>query len=162
MTLIKHIGVLNKNNIVDAVGEGIGSDIRDLGINGVERVRYVRLYAFHGAISEIELFKIATDLLTDPISQEHFKADEIRLPIKYGEWGIEVWFRNGVTDAVGETTLKGSRDLGVTSIESVDTGKGYILSGSIAKSQIHTICRRLLANDIIERYAFYEGENNIG
>ena len=58
MTLIKHIGVLNKNNIVDAVGEGIGSDIRDLGINGVERVRYVRLYAFHGAISELSLIHI--------------------------------------------------------------------------------------------------------
>ena len=70
---------------------------------------------------------------------------------------MEVWFRPGVTDAVGETALKGSRDLGVAGIESVDTGRGYILAGSLIRSQVDTICRRLLANDVIERYACYEG-----
>ena len=54
-----------------------------------------------------------------------------------------------------------SRDLFVDAframIESVDTGRGYILAGTLIRPQVDTICRRLLANDVIERYACYEG-----
>ena len=151
------IAVVNREDVVDAVGEGLRGDIMDLGINGIERVRYVRLYALHGAISDSQAQQITTGLLTDPISQDHLETDTRPLPVKTGEWGVEVWFRAGVTDAVGETTLKGSRDLGIDGIESVDTGRGYMLSGSLSGPQVDTICRRLLANDVIERYTCYEG-----
>lgn len=151
------IAVVNKKEVVDAVGEGLRGDILDLGIGGVERVRHVRLYALHGELSTAELDRITTDLLADPVTQEHLKIDDAGLPVESGQWGVEVWFRQGVTDAVGETTLKGSRDLGVEGIESVDTGRGYILAGPLDRPQIDTISRRLLANDVIERYACYEG-----
>ena len=154
---IWRIAVVNKEDAVDAVGEGLRGDIIDLGIDGIERVRHVRLYAIHGALSDVEVDQITTVLLADPVSQDHLETDTLALPVKSGEWGVEVWFRMGVTDAVGETTLKGSRDLGITGIVSVDTGRGYILAGSLARPQIDTICRRLLANDVIERYTCYEG-----
>ena len=151
------IAVANRKDVVDAVGEGLRGDILDLGINGVERVRHVRLYTLHGELSTAELDRITTGLLADPVTQEHLKIDAAGLPVESGQWGVEVWFRQGVTDAVGETALKGSRDLGVTGIESVDTGRGYILAGPLDRPQIDTICRRLLANDVIERYECYEG-----
>lgn len=151
------IAVVNKKDVVDAVGEGLRGDIRDLGIDGVERVRHVRLYALHGLLSEDEVDRITTRLLTDPVTQEHILTDAAPLPVSTGEWGVEVWFRTGVTDAVGETTLKGGRDLGVTGVESVETGRGYILRGPLAPTQVDTICRRLLANDVIEKYTCYEG-----
>ncbi len=151
------IAVTNRTDVVDAVGEGLRGDILDLGINGVERVRHVRLYALHGELSTAELDRITADLLADPVTQEHLKIEDAGLPADSGEWGVEVWFRTGVTDAVGETTLKGGRDLGITGIESVDTGRGYILAGPLSRPQVDTICRRLLANDVIERYAIYEG-----
>ncbi len=151
------IAVANQKDVVDAVGEGLREDILDLGISGVERVRHVRLYALHGDLSTAEIDRITTDLLADPVTQENLKIDDAGLPVESGAWGVEVWFRRGVTDAVGETTLKGSRDLGVTGIESVETGRGYILTGPLARPQIDTICRRLLANDVIERYTCYEG-----
>ncbi len=151
------IAVVNKEDVVDAVGEGFRGDIIDLGIDGVDRVRYVRLYALHGALSDVEVDQITRILLTDPVSQNHLETDTLALPVKSGEWGVEVWLRPGVTDAVGETTLKGGLDLGISGIESVDTGRGYILAGSLARPQIDTICRRLLANDVIERYSCYEG-----
>ncbi len=151
------IAVVNKADVVDAVGEGLRGDILDLGINGIERVRHVRLYALRGALSGDELDRITTGLLADPVTQDHLEMAAEGLPAAPGEWGVEVWFRRGVTDAVGETALKGSRDLGVAGIESVETGRGYILAGQLVRSQIDTICRRLLANDVIERYACYEG-----
>ena len=151
------IAVVNKEDVVDAVGEGLRGDIMDLGIYGVEHVRHVRLYALHGALSDFEVDRITTVLLTDPVSQDHLETNTRALPVKSGEWGVEVWFRPGVTDAVGETTLKGGLDLGITGIESVDTGRGYILAGSFGRPQIDTICRRLLANDVIERYTCYKG-----
>ncbi|MCY3771470.1 MAG: phosphoribosylformylglycinamidine synthase subunit PurS [Gemmatimonadetes bacterium] len=151
------IAVANRKDVVDAVGESLRGDILDLGINGVERVRHVRLYTLHGELSTAELDRITTGLLADPVTQEHLKIDAAGLPVESGQWGVEVWFRQGVTDAVGETALKGSRDLGVTGIESVDTGRGYILGGPLDRPQIDTICRRLLANDVIERYECYEG-----
>ncbi len=151
------IAVVNRNNVVDAVGEGLRGDILDLGINGVEGVRHVRLYALHGTLSTAELDRITAGLLADPVTQEHIEIDAAGLPVESGEWGVEVWFRRGVTDAVGETALKGSRDLGVAGIDSVDTGRGYILAGPLSRAQIDTVCRRLLANDVIERYECYEG-----
>ncbi len=151
------IAVVNKSDVVDAVGEGLRGDILDLGINGIERVGHVRLYALRGALSADELNRIATGLLADPVTQDHMEIAAAGLPVAPGEWGVEVWFRQGVTDAVGETALKGSRDLGVIGIESVESGRGYILAGALERAQIETICRRLLANDVIERYTCYEG-----
>lgn len=151
------IAVVNKADVADAVGEGLRGDILDLGIDGIERVGHVRLYALRGTLSEAELDRITTGLLADPVTQDHMKIAAAGLPVAPGEWGVEVWFRPGVTDAVGETALKGSRDLGVTGMESVDTGRGYLLAGVLERPQIDTICRRLLANDVIERYACYEG-----
>ena len=70
---------------------------------------------------------------------------------------MEGWIRPGVTDAVGDTTMKGVRDLGISGITAAETGRGYIISGRITKEQVDMICRRLLANDDIERYQYYMG-----
>ena len=86
-----------------------------------------------------------------------FSADA-PLTLDSGQWGIEVWFRTGVTDNVGETTLKAVKDLGIQGITGAFTGRGYVIDGRLDEAQVETICRRLLANDIIEDYRYYTGQ----
>lgn len=152
-----YIEISNRPGVVDAVGDGICGDIADLGISGVGGVRFVRLYLLCGALSEADAQNAATRLLADPVTQDYRVGPDGRLRAKSGQWGIEVWLRPGVTDATGETTLKGIRDLGLLGIAHAATGRGYVLSGDIAPETVNAICRRLLANDVIEQYRYYPG-----
>jgi phosphoribosylformylglycinamidine (FGAM) synthase PurS component len=149
------IEIINRDHVVDAVGDGLCDDIADLGIQGVEQVRYVRLYVLHGQLSQEDANTVATQLLADPVTQDYRCHPEGALDSTVGQWGVEVWFRPGVTDAVGETTIKGVRDLGILGIIAAETGRGYIISGQVTREQMDIICRRLLANDVIERYQYY-------
>ena len=151
------IEIWNRSGIVDAVGIGLCGDIVDLGVTGVEKAEFIRLYQFLGGLTAAEAERIAGQLLTDPITQAFRLLSTGQLAVGPGQWGIEVWLRPGVTDAVGETTLKGSRDLGVSDIASVITGRGYLLTGALTPESVELICRRLLANDVIERYSYYTG-----
>jgi phosphoribosylformylglycinamidine synthase len=149
------IEIRNRTGVVDAVGDGICGDIADLGISGVPRVRFIRLYMLQGVLTASDVERVAAQLLADPVTQDYRYTHDSRLDIGPGQWGIEVWFRPGVTDAVGETTLKGVRDLGIQGITHAATGRGYILTGQITADAVDVICRRLLANDVIERYQYY-------
>ena len=151
------IEIWNRTGVVDAVGIGLCGDIADLGVTGVEKAEFIRLYQFLGVLTASEAERIADQLLTDPITQTFHLLSRGQLAVGPGQWGVEVWFRPGVTDAVGETTLKGSRDLGVSGIASVSTGRAYLITGTLFPESVELICRRLLANDVIERYSYYTG-----
>lgn len=151
------IEIINRDDVVDAVGDGLRDDVTDLGIQSVEQARYVRLYALHGDLSDQEVDTVAAQLLADPVTQDYRCRRHDALEVESGQWGVEVWLRPGVTDAVGETTMKGVRDLGISGITAAETGRGYILTGPISASEMEMICRRLLANDVIERYQYYAG-----
>lgn len=151
------IEILNRPGMVDAVGDGVRGDIADLGIAGVTGVRFIRLYMLQGALTASEAELAAARLLADPVTQDYRLAPDGRLVVGDGQWGVEVWFQPGVTDAVGETTLKGVRDLGIAGIARAATGRGYILTGQLSSDMVGAICRRLLANDVIERYQYYTG-----
>ena len=151
------IEIINRDDVVDAIGDGLCDDITDLGIRGIEKARYVRLYALQGDLSEQEVDTVAAQLLADPVTQNYLYHQDGSLDAEAGQWRVEVWFRPGVTDAVGDTTMKGVRDLGISGITAAETGRGYIISGRITKEQVDMICRRLLANDVIERYQYYMG-----
>jgi len=151
------IAVANKEGVVDAVGTGLCGDIRDLGIDQIEQVEYIRIYALHGLLSSAEAHLVGTKLLADPVTQRYTLPGNPALRVEPGSWGVEVWYHPGVTDNEGATTRKGAQDLGVKGINRVETGRGYILKGGITRAQVDTICRRLLANEVIERTICYEG-----
>ena len=49
-------------------------------------------------------------------------------------WEVEVWYKAGVTDAVGDSVMKGIKDLGVGGVTSVKTGQVYIIEGKTDKN----------------------------
>jgi len=68
------------------------------------------------------------------------------------KWYVEVWYKDGVTDAVGESVKKGVADLGIPHPESVRTAQKYLIQGSLSKSDIEKICARLLANPVVQDF----------
>ena len=156
--MVWRIEIINREDVVDAVGDSVRDDIADLGITGIDQVRFIRLYALDGVLSPEEIELIGDQLLADPVTQDFHCTRDASLAVLSGQWGIEVWYRSGVTDAVGETTLKGVDDLGIHGVVEASTGRGYVITGSIEEAQVKLICRRLLANDIIEEYRYYTSD----
>ena len=143
-----------KANASDSMGEGIKKDIEDLGISGVDYVKTMQLYMIEGELSEADIENICQNLLTDAVTQyyEYKKSDHHKSDI--GAWMVEVSYKHGVTDAVGDSTLKGIRDLGINKDVAVKTGKRVIIKGDLSESKIELICRRLLANEVIQNFTF--------
>ena len=141
-----------QQHIDDAVGLGIVQDIRDLGIENVEHVRTAQLYWLAGDITNIELETICASLLADAVTQKYTYDGSSANNDVSNAWIVEVKFKPGVTDSVGDSVIKGIRDLGIHGVESVRTGKKYVITGALSTEQIETISRRLLANDVIQNF----------
>ncbi len=143
-----------KPTATDAMGDGIKKDIEDLGINGVSYVKTRKLYMIDGELSEADIKNICENLLTDSVTQfyEYKVSDHHSEDI--GSWIVEVVYKPGVTDTVGDSTIKGIKDMGIQGVTSAKTGQKYIIKGSLSESDIEIICKRLLANDVIQNYIY--------
>ena len=139
-----------RKGVSDPAGKGLCSDTLDLGIKGVERIEVGSIYLIKGTASKANLARIARELLIDPITQVHFLGRR-RQP--KGAISVEVWFKEGVTDTVGETARKGIEDLGVSGVLKVSTARRYFLYGKrINKKNARLIASRLLANEVIQTF----------
>ena len=67
-------------------------------------------------------------------------------------WIVEVRFKPGVTDAVGESVIKGINDLGISGISAAQTGQEYRICGRLHRRTIEIISRSLLANEVIQTF----------
>ena len=72
---------------------------------------------------------------------------------------IYVTLKPGVLDAQGDTVKSALETLGFTGVEAVRIGKFMVVTLSSgtkeqATAQIEGMCKRLLANPVIEDYAF--------
>lgn len=147
------VEVFYKPEVPDTIGNGILEDISDLGIIGIHAVRTATVYWIEGNLDSQSIHHIATELLADPITQDYsYKSDEI----SNRDWTIEVQFKPGVTDSVGDSTVKGINDIGITGVSTVRTGNKYWLSGELDAEVIETISKQLLMNDVIQTYSFQE------
>ena len=147
------VEVSYKPEVPDTVGHGILEDIADLGINGVNSVRTATLYWIEGSLDAQAVDRIGTELLADPITQTYTFATQ-NDTVK--DWTLEVQFKPGVTDAVGDSTVKGIADLGVTGVTTVRTGHKYWLTGTLNAEVLETIAQRLLMNDVIQTFSYQE------
>jgi phosphoribosylformylglycinamidine synthase PurS subunit len=143
-----------KPTATDAMGEGIKKDIEDLGISGVDHVKTMHVYVIHGDISESDVEMICENLLTDRITQDYEYKGSLAGQDDAGAWVVEVTHKPGVTDPVGDSTVKGIKDLGISGVNSAKTGRKYIIKGSLTESEVEVICRRLLANSVIQDYSY--------
>ena len=145
------IEIKDKPGIFDAIGESIKKDILDLGIKTVGSVRFVQVYTIEGSLSETEIRKICEELLVDKVSQVYsLNTPASRRPNRKNDHIIEVAYNPGVMDPVEESTLKGIRDLGINSVDSVRTARKYLIKGSLTPIQLKTISEKLLYNKLIQ------------
>ncbi len=163
------IEVYYKPEVPDTVGQGILEDIADLGIRGVDSVRTATLFWLDGALDAQTVDRISTELLADPITQTYTAArlssrKALPVPNSSGrsehsrttsteDWTIEVQFKPGVTDAVGDSTVKGVKDLGITGVNAVCTGSKYRFTGALNVALLETIANRCLMNDVIQTFS---------
>ena len=149
-----------KPTATDAAGVGIKRDIEDLGISGVDCVRTLQMYMIDGDISESAVKTICESLLADRITQLYeYKCSLLRQD-DVGAWVVEVTYKPGVTDAVGDSAVKGIGDLGICGISSVKTGQKFVIEGSLSTGDIEVICKRLLANEVIQNYTYERAEKD--
>jgi phosphoribosylformylglycinamidine synthase subunit PurS len=69
---------------------------------------------------------------------------------------VTVTFKDGVLDPQGKTIFNALSDLGYNSVSSVSTGRIFNLlldsDKAQAEKELEEICRKLLANPVIEQY----------
>ena len=151
------IEVRYKPNIPDAAGQGILEDIRDLGISGVDLIQTAKVYWIDGEFRVREVDQMCSELLADPVTQDYtyqrFDDCSAASTSESGVWTVEVRFKPGVTDAVGESVVKGIHDMGINGVYAARTGQKYWIFGNLDLNTIETISRSLLANEVIQ--AFY-------
>jgi len=168
------IEVKDKPGIFDAVGAGVSKDIFDLGIGSVKKVKFIQVYTLEGNLAEGQIISICQELLTDRVAQDYkigqparglasnstqvhglpsFRQSqaESHRPAKFSNQHIvEVAYNPGVMDPVEASVLKGIKDLGITTVDSVKTAKKYIIEGSLSPAQLKTISEKLLYNKLIQ------------
>ena len=147
------VEIFYKPEVPDTIGQGILEDIADLGISGVDSVKTATVYWIEGSLNSQTIERIGTELLADPITQL-FTSNANNAKIK--DWTVEVQFKPGVTDAVGDSTVKGIKDLGIEGVETVRTGQKFWLSGTLSAEIIESIAQRLLMNDVIQTFSYQE------
>ena len=145
------IEVYYKPEVPDTVGDGILEDIADLGISGVNAVRTATVYWIEGTLNTQTIDRIGSELLADPITQTYTCVNQDN---GSKDWTLEVQFKPGVTDAVGDSTVKGIQDLGITGVMTVRTGHKYWLTGDLNAEVVETIAQRLLMNDVIQTFSY--------
>jgi len=150
--MIWRVEVGFKPGVVDALGESVKkSIIEDLHIS-VDSVKTVDVYTIKAALNEKQVKKVATELLTDPITQ--VSSCDGTLAKDFSKV-IEVGYKPGVTDNVGRTTVEGIEDLlniKFKEDESVHTSRLYLINGQVGEGDAKRISMGLLANPITEYY----------
>ena len=150
------VEVYYKPEVPDTIGQGILEDITDLGISSVDSVRTATVYWIEGTLDAQAIDRIGMELLADPITQVYTFKPHSNAAI---DWTLEVQFKPGVTDAVGDSTVKGIKDLGITGVTGVRTGHKYWLTGTLDAESLETIARRLLMNDVIQTFSYQEPQS---
>ncbi|MDR3195888.1 MAG: phosphoribosylformylglycinamidine synthase subunit PurS [Endomicrobium sp.] len=145
------IEIFTKNGFKDSRGEHVLSAIAGLGVKGATKVDYAPLYIIDGDISQTEAMTIASELLSDKIT-EKFEISSKPQSGKSKNSVIEVLYKKGVTDTVAESVVKAIKDLGVTKEVKVKTGRKYYIYGNCSRVVLDKIAGKLLANALVQEY----------
>ncbi len=141
--------VFNRPGFADVQGTHVLSDIRELGITSVEAVQAARVFLIEADFDAAFAERVARALLADPICEQYYLGRSSAPAGLAKATLIEVHLKSGVTDPVAESVMTAIADMGVQA-EGVRTARKYILLGEVKPSQIDTIARKILANDVIE------------
>ena len=138
-----------------------------------------QLYLLTGNINASQLDELIKQLLVDPVVQEASVISTAppalaaaTAPTTHSDHPIhskhstahaqghiiDVFFHAGVTDTLAESVLAGAYMLGITALESVETGRRYMLDSRLSEAEAHTIAKALLFNPVIQHYTLYPAQ----
>ena len=145
------VEVKDKEGVFNSCSEELKTEIKDCGLGEVEDVRIRTVYFLIGTLESQEAHCIADRLLIDKVIQEYdlFSESE-KPPIPPAYQSLQIIYKPGVMDPVEESTLKGIRDLGISSVESIRTAKRYLFKSALQKEALDTIAEKFLYNKVIQ------------
>ncbi|HEY3278526.1 MAG TPA: AIR synthase-related protein [Syntrophorhabdaceae bacterium] len=160
------IEVAYKEKIKDAPGEKLKRRIKgDFGLNVT--VRVVDVYTVDSKVDEGTIRILAADAFIDPVTQVAYVGTPVPAD---ADWIVEVGFKPGVTDNVGRTgreVLEALSGRKLKEDEGVYTSRMYLLKGRLEEKDVIRIAEGMLANTLINRYAYktveaYRKERGMG
>ncbi len=117
------------------------------------RIRTAQIYHLSGNLTPSQVEQLTRQLLLDPVVQEA-GSGQIEDAAATGHV-VDVFFHPGVTDTLAESVITGAHMLGITELESVQTGRRYVLDARLSESEARTIAQALLYNPVIQHYSLY-------
>jgi phosphoribosylformylglycinamidine synthase len=164
--MMSEIEILTKKGFKNSRGEHVLSDISGIGVRNVIKVEYSPLYIIDGDIDSAETERIASELLSDKVTETYIVRPRLKTDSRQYSGFISdsneetdpsfsvivVWYKRGVTDTVSESVVKAIKDLGIAKEVKVKTGHKYYLYGEILQSTLNNIATKLLANTLIQEY----------
>jgi phosphoribosylformylglycinamidine synthase len=164
MTLPIHCLIIGTRGRPDPAAASLLADAHALGIGALSAVECYTLYFLEGAIPGPDLGRLAAEVLSDPVAQtsewRSVGGDGVASfnGTNATQHVVETALRPGVTDPVAEQIVRSAHLAGFGSVARAATGQRFVLHGRLSESERHTLARRLLANPVIQRYAFGEIE----
>lgn len=145
------VEISQKRGLFDALAHEVLKSIREAGIPGVQEVCVAQLYRFRGRVHRDQVRRIAEEILLDRIAQVYSIEAGKRSP---GDCFIaDVWYKEGVTDTVADTARRAVKDLGIRGDVRISTGFRYRVRGTLDPGAMDLVCRRILANTLVQDYA---------
>ncbi|OGR06155.1 MAG: phosphoribosylformylglycinamidine synthase, partial [Deltaproteobacteria bacterium RIFOXYD12_FULL_50_9] len=153
--MLARIEVGLKPAFIDSFGEQTRKRINtDLKLPA-QTVRTIKVFTIEAEISEAELLAAAKGPFCDPVTQD-FSLGALALDEHFAfDWLIEVGFRPGVTDNEGHTAAQALELLIGRKLkrgETVYTSVQFLISGPLNRGDAETIAKKLLANELIQRF----------
>ena len=144
--MIYEIRIASKEK-TDPKGQDLLAEIeRTLQIKGIKNIRTAKVYRLEG-IRLQDAKEFTQKVLFEPIDQQL----SFNRPIfKSSDWLIEVAYKPGVMNPEAASILKAANDIGIK-LKAADSSYEYAFFGSLPKSQMQIIIKRLLVNETVER-----------
>ncbi|RPJ21026.1 MAG: phosphoribosylformylglycinamidine synthase, partial [Desulfobacteraceae bacterium] len=143
-----------KSNLTDAEGAGVKRKAKDYFGIAVDEIRVIRILMIDAELTSEQMEAARTRIFTNPITEESsFK------PLAQDfDWLIWVGYRPGVRDTAGSTAVEAVEDLFKIKFkahEAVYTSKLYAIKANVHETQVRTIAREILANDIVQQWRIF-------
>ena len=142
---MKAVEIFNREKT--ARDKAIEESLADFGIDA--DVRVSDAYYISGSLSDDDVEEISERLLSDALTQEY----EIRSRRKKGSWIVEVRYKDNVSDPAEDSIVKAIKDLGKDA-KAARTAKRYCIKSDISEKDVEMLCKKMLANDIVEEYYY--------
>ncbi len=151
MSTTVHTLIVRSRTSRDPRAAGLLADAYALGLTRLTGLEVNDLFFIEGDIVPQDLRRLAAELLSDPIAQacQWRTVDGVDSFIGHV---IETALRPGVTDPVAEQIVRCAKLIDVDGLERAATGQRFIAHGDLDQDDLHTLAKRLLANDVIQRY----------